>query len=511
MADKRVRTAGRPPGRVARKGAKTVRARGGASSSARTARQTRVPRAAPRQRAEPQRRRETALTLDALRRAFAERAISVVKLGGFDVDGVFRGKYVSPEKFFSAAKHGLGFCDVIFGWDSGDALLDNTRLTGWHTGFPDAPARIDLGTFRSIPWEPGTAAFLLDWLDESGEPHPASPRGLLQRVVRRAHEMGFAPKFSAEYEFFLFRETPESVRGKGFRDLRPLSPGMFGYSWLRASENAELVHAIVDGCSAFGVPIEGIHTETGPGVYEAAIAYDDILEAADRAALFKTAVKEICARHGVMACFMAKWNAALPGCSGHVHQSLWDLSGERNLFADPRADRGMSKVMRHFLAGQLTLMPELTALVSPTINSYKRYVPGVWAPLNATWGIENRTCALRVIGCGDARAIRIEHRQPAADMNPYVAMAALLAAGLYGIERELEPAQAIQADATASRAPELPRSLEEAAERLARSAVAREILGDEFVDHYLRTRDWEVRQYRLAVTDWELARYFEII
>ncbi|WP_373044148.1 glutamine synthetase family protein [Vulgatibacter sp.] len=502
MADKRVRASGRPSGRVARKSTGKVQTR--ASSSARSGRVR-------TQKTEPRVRQETR-DLEALRREFAQRKITTVKLGGFDVDGIFRGKYVSLEKFFSAAKGGLGFCDVIFGWDSGDTLYDNARLTGWHTGYPDAKARIDLDSYRPIPWEPGTAAFLLDYLDAEGEqPHPASPRGLLQRVVAKANAMGFAPKYSAEFEFFLFRETPESVREKNYQGLKPLSPGMFGYSWLRASENAELLHAIVDGCREFGIPIEGIHTETGPGVYEAAITYGEILEAADRAALFKTAVKEICARHGVMACFMAKWNADLPGCSGHVHQSLWNLDGTANCFADPKAERGMSKTMRHFLAGQLSLMPELTALVSPTINSYKRYVPGVWAPLNATWGLENRTCALRVIGAGDAKAVRIEHRQPAADMNPYTTMAAVLAAGLYGIERKLEPAQPIAADATGSGAPDLPRCLEEAVERLDKSRVAREILGDGFVDHYIRTRTWEVRQYQRAVTDWELDRYFEII
>jgi glutamine synthetase len=329
--------------------------------------------------------------------------------------------------------------------------------------------------------------------------------------------MGFAPKTSFEFEFFCFHETPESIRAKGYRNLTPLSPGMFGYSWLRASEHAALVHAWVDGCRAFGIPIEGLHTETGPGVYEAAIQYGPALEAADRAALFKTAAKEIAARHGVMACFMAKWNADLPGCSGHVHQSLWDLDGTRNLFHDPRGDRGMSKTMRHFLGGQLALMPELTALVSPTVNSYKRYVPGVWAPLNATWGFENRTCALRVIGAGAGpkpaagKALRVEHRQVAADANPYVAMATLLAAGLWGIEHGIEPTPPSLEDASTTHAPPLPRSLEEAVHRLAESRAARELLGDGFVDHYLRTRDWEVRQYRRAVTDWELARYFEAI
>jgi glutamine synthetase len=455
--------------------------------------------------------------LAAVERELDARGIGKVKLGGFDVDGLFRGKYVSREKFRSAAAEGLGFCDVIFGWDSADALYDNATVTGWHTGYPDAGARIDLSSFRPIPWEPGTAAFLLDYFGADGEPHPASPRGLLRRVIGRAEGMGFSPRIAFEFEFFCFRETPESIRDKGYRNLVPLSPGMFGYSWLRASEHAALVHAWIDGCREFGIPIEGIHTETGPGVYEAALQYAPALEAADRAALFKTAAKELARRQGVMACFMAKWNADLPGCSGHVHQSLWDRAGARNLFHDPGAEHGMSRAMRHFLGGQLHLMPELTALVSPTVNSYKRYVPGVWAPLNATWGFENRTCALRVIGAGQgsrpavAKALRVEHRQVAADANPYVATAALLAAGLWGIEHEIEPTPPSREDATRGGAPPLPGSLEEAVHRLAESRTAREILGDGFVDHYLRTREWEVRQYRRAVTDWELARYFETV
>jgi len=453
----------------------------------------------------------------ALRKALAEHRIGLAKLGLFDIDGIFRGKYVSLEKVISAAgaADGLGFCDVVFGWDCNDKLYDNGQLTGAHTGYPDTRARIDPGSFRPIPWEPGTAAFLLDLFDEAGRPHPASPRGLLAQVVKRAHDAGLRPKCSYEFEFFLFAETPQSVREKGYRELRPLSPGMFGYSWLRSSEHAALVHELVESCNRFGIPIEGIHTETGPGVYEVALAYDDILVAADQAALFKTAAKEICARRGVMACFMAKWNADLPGCSGHVHQSLWSLDGRRNLFAPEAGSRGkggLSKTLRHFMGGQLALMPELTALISPTVNSYKRYVPGVWAPLNASWGHENRSCALRVIGGGsDGKAARIEHRQPAADSNPYVTMATLLAAGLHGIERKIEPPPPVRDDASNASLPPLPRTLEEAIELLEQSAVARELLGEAFVEHYLRTRRWETRQYQRAVTNWELERYFEII
>src|SRR5438270_5310559 len=263
-----------------------------------------------------------------LRDQFNKQAIRKAKIGAFDVDGILRGKYLSLDKFWSVAEGGLGFCDVIFGWDSSDQLYDNAAVTGWHTGYPDARAVIDLSTYRRIPWEEGTAAFLLDFEAEPGKPLAVSPRQLLQKVEARARQMGFSVKCASEYEFFLFKETPESIRAKGYANLTPLTPGMFGYSWLRASENAPLVHDLQDKLAAFDIELEAFHTETGPGVYEAALRYDALLRAADKAALFKTAAKEICARHGVMPCFMAKWNNELPGCSGHLHQSLWTLSGQ---------------------------------------------------------------------------------------------------------------------------------------------------------------------------------------
>jgi len=451
--------------------------------------------------------RSESLDLERLRLLFEERRVSKVKIGGFDVDGVLRGKYVALEKFFSAVQGGLGFCDVIFGWDVADALYDNAQVTGWHTGYPDALATIDLSTFRMIPWEPGTAAFLLDFCDREGKPLGISPRQVLQRVLARAARMGLEAKLAAEYEFFLFKETPESARAKGFHGLVPLSPGMFGYSWLRASESRELIHQIQDQLAAFDVQIEAFHTETGPGVFEAAIAVDAGLRAADKAALFKTAVKEIAHAHGLMPCFMAKWNEKLPGCSGHVHFSLWE--GQRNAFSDGAG--GVSRQMEQAIAGQLALMPELTAVVAPTVNSYKRMVEGAWAPTTATWGVENRTTALRAIH-GSAKLTRIEHRQAAADMNPYLAMAAAVGSALWGIEHGMTPPPAVSGNAyEAKDAPRLPRSLAEATRRLRESSAAREILGPEFVEHFARTREWEVRQFERAVTTWELERYFEII
>ncbi|HEY8207927.1 MAG TPA: glutamine synthetase family protein [Myxococcaceae bacterium] len=448
--------------------------------------------------------------LAATERWLAERSIKKVKVGAVDVDGVWRGKYVSLEKFFSAAKGGMGFCDVVFGWDLADELYDNAEVTGWHTGYPDQLAKVDLSTARVIPWEPDTAAFLLDFVNEDGSPFEPSPRQLLHRVGRRARELGFLPRFGAEYEYFIFRETAASLRQKAFHDLTPLSPGMFGYSWLRTSAHSALVHALVDGCNAFGIDVEGMHTETGPGVYETAIRYGDLEAAADKAVLFKTVVKEICARHGVTACFMAKWNAKLPGCSGHVHQSLWDLKGEKNLFYDPKSKDGSSQLLRHYVGGQIALMPELTALYWPTINSYKRSVENTWAPTTATWGRENRTVAIRVIG-DSPKSTRIEYRQLAADMNAYVGMAVSLAAGLYGIEHEIEPTAPTTGNGYQTKAAPLPRSLKDAVQLLKQSRRAREILGDGFVDHYLRTREWEVRQFERAVTTWELERYLELI
>lgn len=447
-----------------------------------------------------------------LKKVFEERGIRRVKIGGFDVDGVLRGKYVALDKFWGAVEKGMGFCDVIFGWDISDVLYDNAKVTGWATGYPDTHARIDLNTFRVIPHEPDTAAFLVDFVTDKGEPHPACPRGLLRKVIQRCDAAGYWPTFAAEFEFFVFKETPESIHQKNFRNMTPLSPGMFGYSWLREGQHSEFCHAILDECEEFGIPIEGLHTETGPGVYEVAIVYDEALRMADKAALFKTYMKQLCTRRALQVTFMAKWNHELPGSSGHLHQSLWNKKEKKNLFHDASQPNELSALARHYLGGQLLLMPELTALYSPTVNSYKRYVPGVWAPLNASWGAENRTCAVRAIA-GGASATRLEYRQTAADINPYIAIATCLAAGLYGIEKKIEPPPGASGDASrpdAKYAP-LPRTLREATERLRASKVAREILGEAFVDHYVRTRDWEVRQFDRVVTEWELRRYFEAI
>ena len=450
------------------------------------------------------------MDLQAILKAFDNQNINKVKLGTFDLDGVFRGKYVSLDKFIGAAVSGLSFCDVIYGWDVNDELYDRESLTGWHTGYPDAKVRIDLDTFRAIPWEPETALFIMDLYEPDEAPHPLSPRHLLKTLLDRAQGLGYTVKCAAEYEFFFFEETSHSLQEKGFTDLKPLTPGMFGYSIIRASSRAELIHNIIDAMRDYGIELEGIHTETGPGVYETAIHSEFGIAAADKAALFKSAIKEIAARHGLTATFMAKWNADLPGCSGHIHQSLW--KEDHNSFSDSESPDKLSDTARQYIAGNLAMMADLTALSCPTINSYKRAVPGVWSPVNASWGLENRTTAIRAVPGNFAKSARVESRLSGADANPYLAMAASLAAGLYGIENELEPPSPVAGNAYEDGSLALlPTNLAAATKLLNHSEMARKYLGDTFVNHFVMTREHEVRLYEKAVTDWELKRYFEII
>ena len=436
-----------------------------------------------------------------------------VKVGAFDIDGILRGKLVSTGKLRSALDKGLGFCDVVFGWDMVDVLYEDhvdVTYTGWHTGYPDAHAKVEADTQRTIGWENGVPFFLLDFYRQDGSPLELSPRQALRRVIARAEALGYTPKVGFEFEWFFFQEEHHDLHAKGFRDLEPLSHGMFGYSSVRVSRDQALLHHLFDALRGFDIGLEGLHTETGPGVYEAAIGYDDALASADRAALFKTAVKEIAAQHGCTATFMAKPRADLPGCSGHIHQSLW-ADGE-NLFAGAGGE--LSELGQQYLAGQVTHMPEVTCLFAPTINSYKRFVEGTWAPVRATWGAENRTCALRAIMGPGAKATRIEYRAAGADQNPYLGLAAGLLSGLAGVEAKLACPAPVTGNAYALRdadAPRLPHDLDAAATAFHGSQVARDWLGDAFVDHFTATRRWEVRQFRRTVTDWELKRYMETV
>lgn len=438
-----------------------------------------------------------------------QRELNYIKVGLFDVDGIMRGKYLSKAKFFSALEHGFSFCDVVLGWDSKDQLYDNVSFTGWHTGFPDALVKVIPNSCRALPLEDNMLLFILEFSDKA---EVLCPRATLGRVIKLCDKMGFEAFAGFEYEFFMFNETPESVRAKSFKNLSPISPDFFGYSIIRNSVHSELHHQILQLGIDMDFPIEALHTETGPGVLEAALNYDIAANAADKAALFKTFIKVWAQRQNMMATFMAKWSTDLPGQSGHIHISLKNEQG-KNVFFDNKNKHNISDIQRHFLAGQQKLMPEFLAMIAPTVNSYSRMVPGMWAPVDATWGVENRTTALRIIP-GTEKSQRVEYRIPAADANPYLALAAALASGLYGIKHKLEPLPQVSGNAYQQNHPEeiaLPRTLFEAAGRFKQSSVAKELFGKQFVEHFAATREWEEREFRKHVCDWELQRYFEII
>jgi glutamine synthetase len=435
-----------------------------------------------------------------------------VKIAVADIDGVLRGKYISAEKFLSLTDNTTGFCDVIFGWDANDAANNNITFTGWHTGYPDANVKIDINTFRKIPWEDDVPFFLGEMIDKKGEPLFVCPRQLLKKVLAEATGEGYTPFFSQEFEWYNFAETPQSIQDKQFKDLTPLTPGMFGYSILRSSLQNTYFDNIFEELKKFNITLEGLHTETGPGTYEAAITYSEILEAADRAILFKTAIKEIAYRHDCLATFMAKINENLPGCGGHIHQSLWNKAGNKNLFFEEKHPLKMSKLMEQYVAGQIYCLPFLLPMFAPVINSYKRLVEGAWAPTTITWGIDNRTVAFRVLNAG-SKSSRLESRVIGSDVNPYLAMAASLAAGLYGIKNKMKLTQkaTIGNGYNDDSNGKLPRTLDEATQLMKQSKLANEILGKEFVAHFVQTREWEWKQHLKAVTDWEYKRYFEII
>ncbi len=438
-----------------------------------------------------------------------ERDIKTIKIAVNDIDGVLRGKYLSRDKFLSLVDGKLGFCDVVLGWDSNDTLYENGAFTGWHTAYPDAEIKLIFDSCREAPFEENVLFFLAEFVGPAGA---ICPRNALSRVLDKAKGMGYQVTSAYEFEFFVFDETPDTIREKNYKNLKNLTPGNFGYSVLRSSVHNELYHEMLQMCRDMDMEIEGLHTETGPGVLEAALKYGSAMQSADKATLFKTFIKVLAQRRDLMATFMAKWSVDYPGQSGHMHISLQDENG-RGVFYDNTKPDTISDQMRWFIGGQQKLMPQLLSMVACTVNSYARLVPGQWAPTDATWGIENRTCALRTIGGGE-RSSRVEYRISASDINPYIAGAAAIGSGLWGIENKIEPTAPTAGNAYDHKMPAeftLPSSLGAAAERLRASEAAVSLFGAEFVDHYARTREWEELEARKAVTDWQLQRYFEII
>ena len=447
--------------------------------------------------------------------------VEYVKIGTPDIEGVYRGKRVAAQHFLNSLEDGFAQCDVLFGWDIAENILPNLKVSNWEHGFADIVMKPDLSTFKIVPWEEHVASCVCDVWTEHGDPFTVSPRFVLSNVIERAQALGFEPRAAAELEFRFFRETMVSLREKDYGPtLTPLNPGMNCYSISQSSADDHLLSRVARGMRAYGIEIEGYNREHGPAMYEMNLKYANALAAADNAMLFKTGVKEICHQQDLTACFMAKWNDQEDGSSGHSHISLWDRSGERNLFWDENAEGHMSQTMRQFLAGVLAKLPEMMAFYAPVINSYKRYIEGTWAPLNTSWGMDNRTCAIRVINNGK-RSIRVENRVPGADANFYLVFAALLASGLYGIEHKLELPARLQGNAydaatvaqalASGQSRGLARNLSAATDLLEQSEFARAYLGDEFVEHFALTRRWEIKEYEKAVTNWERRRYMELI
>jgi glutamine synthetase len=436
--------------------------------------------------------------------------IEVVKVGAADMDGVYRGKRVTRDSFLSLCQgEGIPQCDVVFGWDIQEEVIGDLPYSSWAGGFRDILMRPDLSTFAVVPWEPGAASVVCDFYTEEGEPFPVAPRQVLRRVEERATRAGLRPRMAIELEVRYFREDQESLRAKDYSGLRPLSPGVNCYSIHHASIDEDVVGEVRRLLLEYGIPVSGYNREHGAGMYEINLHHGDIVTAADQAMLYKSASREIAARRGVIPTFMAKYSDRVDGCSGHIHQSLWDA--ERNLFWEEGGRHHMSELMGHCVAGLLTTLPEFMLMYAPNVNSYKRLVEGTWAPTTATWGFENRTTALRVIST-NAGACRVEQRVPGADVNPYLGFAACLAGGLHGIEQKLGPPPMTEGNAYAAReAPRLPSTLSEAVDAFVGSALAREFFGEGFVEHYTAMRRWEVDKYNRAVTDWERRRYFEMV
>lgn len=446
--------------------------------------------------------------------------IKYITLGIPDTNGIFRRKHFTGQHFLSSLARGIPFSNAIFCCDLADSWIYPFKMGNINQRLGDSVMMPDLTTFMVVPWEEQRATCISDLWTTQGAPVTISSRYVLRKLVERARDLGFEPMAAPELEIRFFREDGVSLRKKDFGpDLAPLHPLSKIYG---SSADDHLITEIVSIMQDYGMNVECYLTEHAPGMYEVNTTYADALTAADHAMLFKAGVKEIASQKGFTASFMSRWHEHEDGSSGHVHMSLWDRDRERNLFWDADAEGGISSTMRHFLAGLLSALPDFMAIYAPLTNSYKRHLVNlpIRVPLCTTWGIDNRSCAVRVLNT-ERRAIRIENRVPGADANFYLVFAAMIASGLDGIERKLEiPAplkgnahqlatieQALMSGDIRSLAP----NLTVATDMLARSSIAREYFGSDFIEHFVVTRRWEVQQYEQAVTNWERRRYLELI
>jgi glutamine synthetase len=446
------------------------------------------------------------LSLDQLRTAIADGEVDTVIVAFTDMQGRLIGKRVSARLFLDdVAAHGAEACNYLLAVDVEMNTVDGYAMSSWERGYGDMALIPDFTTLRAAPWLEATALVTADlqWLD--GTPVEPSPRRILQRQLERLAERGLTAFVGTELEFIVFDDSFRDAWRKGYQDLTPASDYNIDYALLASTRMEPLLRDIRNSMDGAGMYCEGVKGECNFGQQEIAFRYTDALGTCDNHSVYKNGAKEIADKHGKSLTFMAKFNER-EGNSCHIHISLRGENGEA-VFSDPDAPHGMSKLFNHFLAGQLAAMRELTLFSAPNINSYKRYVAGSFAPTAIAWGLDNRTCALRVVGHG--LGMRVENRVPGGDVNQYLAVAALIAAGLHGIDQELEPGELFAGNAYESDVARVPATLRESAELFAGSAIARSAFGDEVVEHYLNNARIELAAYDAAVTDWERVRGFE--
>jgi glutamine synthetase len=445
------------------------------------------------------------LSLERLRVEVGEGEIDTVVLAFTDMQGRLQGKRLSAEFFLDeVAEHYSEGCNYLLAVDVDMNTVDGYAMSSWSTGYGDFVLRPDMDTMRRMPWHPATALVIADltWLD--GSPVAASPRQILQRQTDRLAERGWAALAGTELEFVVYNDTYEQAAEKNYTGLEPANQYNVDYSILGTSRIEPLLRRIRNGMAGAGMYVESAKGECNLGQHEIAFRYAEVVGTCDNHSIYKTGAKEIAAQDGMSITFMAKPNAR-EGNSCHIHLSLRDEEGQPVLAGD--RPYGLSKIGEHFLAGQLAALRELTLCYAPNINSYKRYVPGSFAPTSVRWGIDNRTCALRLVGHGGS--LRPENRTPGGDVNPYLAVAAMIAAGLDGIDRELPLEPAYGGNAYDDDGPRMPNTLRDALGLWEDSDLARQAFGPEVVAHYANYARVELAAFDAAVTDWELQRGFE--
>ncbi|GAB2868071.1 glutamine synthetase family protein [Lentzea nigeriaca] len=443
------------------------------------------------------------LTVEELREAVDTGEIDTVLVAIVDMQGRLQGKRCAARYFLDEVLgHAAEGCNYLLAVDVEMNPVSGYEMSSWDRGYGDFVMKPDLSTLRRVPWHEGTALVMCDVVWENGDPVVASPRQVLRKQLDRLAALGLDAYVGTELEFIVFDDTYEQAFNAGYRNLTPSNQYNVDYSLLGTARVEPLLRAIRNGMAGAGMTVESAKGECNPGQHEIAFRYTTALKTCDNHAIYKTGSKEIAAQQGKSLTFMAKYNER-EGNSCHIHLSVRSTDGEP-VFAE---GRGMSKMMKHFLAGQLAALREFTYFFAPNINSYKRFVKGSFAPTAVAWGRDNRTCALRVVGHG--QSLRFENRVPGGDVNPYLAVAALIAAGLHGVEKELELEDEFVGNAYASDRPTVPTTLREAADLLAASEIAREAFGKDVVDHYLNAAKVELDAFEAAITDWEKVRGFE--